>query len=508
MAQMKDPQRWARLRFAVVGALLAAPPAPGQLQNALRKLSEQHWLHPNTGLPVRFGVSTIERWYYKAKSTPDPMNTLSRQRREDAGRARVFSPAAIAQIHLLYRENPYWSVQLHYDNLRACSYLEPALGKLPSYSSLKRYLRANGMVKKRKPRIDTPGARLAAERIEALEIRSYEAEYVHGLFHLDFHHGSRRVLEPDGRWIKPLLLGIIDDHSRLGCHLQWYRSEDTQSLVHGFCQALAKRGLPRACLTDNGSAMISEEFTAGLHTLGIVHERTLSHSPYQNGKQENLWATLEGRLMAMIGSTKELTLERLNLLTQVWLEQDYHRNRHSEIATTPLQRFTDAASVGRDAPGSETLRRAFRKRERRRQRRSDGTCSLEGKRFEIPSRFGKLEYVTLSYARWDLSNVELIDPDTGMVLSRVYPLDKQANASGVRRARESAHNPVHLLSEQPELEEASVCAVDEQGLSPLMRKHVREYAATGKPPGFIPSPTNTSTDHSTDELQTMDNTNS
>ena len=146
--------------------------------------------------------------------------------------------------------------------------------------------------------------------------------------------------------------------------------------------------------------------------------------------------------------------------------------------------------------------------ERRRQRRSDGTCSLEGKRFEIPSRFGKLEYVTLSYARWDLSNVELIDPDTGVVLSRVYPLDKQANASGVRRARESAHNPVHLLSEQPEFEEASVCAVDEQGLSPLMRKHVREYAATGKPPGFIPSPTNTSTDHSTDELQTRDNTNS
>ncbi len=283
MRQANDPQRWARLRFAVVGALLAAPPPAGQLQQALRKLSEQHWLHPNTGLPVRFGVSTIERWFYNAKSTPDPMSTLSRQRREDAGRARVFSPAAVAQIHALYRENPSWSVQLHYDNLCACSYLEPALGKLPSYSSLKRYMRANGMVKKRKPRTDTPGARLAAERIEALEIRSYEAEYVHGLFHLDFHHGSRRVLESDGRWIKPVLLGIIDDHSRLGCHLQWYRNENTQSLVHGFCQALAKRGLPRACLTDNGSAMISEEFTAGLHTLGIVHERTLSLSPYHYG---------------------------------------------------------------------------------------------------------------------------------------------------------------------------------------------------------------------------------
>lgn len=30
MTQAKDPQRWARLRFAVVGPLLAAPPPPGQ----------------------------------------------------------------------------------------------------------------------------------------------------------------------------------------------------------------------------------------------------------------------------------------------------------------------------------------------------------------------------------------------------------------------------------------------------------------------------------------------
>lgn len=447
-------------------------------------------------------MSTIEAWYYKAKKAQDPVSSLSRAQRQDAGRARVFTASAVAQIHALYRQNPSWSVQLHYDNLCACSDLEPSLGKLPSYSSLKRYLRANGMVKKRKPCTDTPGARLAAERFETLEIRSFEAEYVHGLFHLDFHHGSRRVLEPDGRWIKPVLLGIIDDHSRLGCHLQWYRAENTQSLVHGFCQALAKRGLPRACLSDNGSAMISDEFTAGLHTLGIVHERTLPLSPHQNGKQENLWATLEGRLMAMIGSTKDLTLEQLNLLTQVWLEQDYHRKRHSEIATTPLQRFTDATSVGRDAPDSETLRRAFCKRERRKQRRSDGTCSLEGKRFEIPSRFGKLEYVTLSYARWDLSRVEMIDPDTGAMLSRVYPLDKQANANGVRRTRESAQHSI----EQSEPMDAPLCAVDEQGLSPLMRKLLREYAATGKPPGFIPSPTTgTSTTLSIDDEQTRDN---
>ncbi|NND90640.1 MAG: transposase family protein [Granulosicoccus sp.] len=488
MANTQDRQRWARLRFAIVGPLLASPPPTGQLHRALHELSGRDWIHPNTGLPIRFGISTIERWYYDARGQQDPVLALSRQRRHDAGSARVFSPSVVAQIHALYRLHPGWSVQLHHDNLRACAALEPALGATPSYSSLKRYFRANALVKKRKPRVDTAGARQSAARIEALEIRSYEAEYVHGLFHLDFHHGSRKVLEPDGRWIRPLLLGVIDDHSRLGCHLQWYRFEDTQSLVHGFCQALAKRGLPRCCMTDNGSAMISDEFTAGLHNLGIVHERTLPLSAYQNGKQENLWATLEGRLMAMIESSEQLTLDRLNLLTQVWLEYDYHRNLHSEIGTTPLRRFTEAPSVGRDAPDSQALRRAFRKHVVRRQRRSDGTCALEGKRFEIPSRFGHLESITLSYARWDLANVELIDPDTGVVLSRVYPLDKNANADASRRAREARHTPTKSTLANHDPAELLVLAIDEHGLSPLMRKHLQDFAATGLSPGFIPSP--------------------
>ena len=43
----------------------------------------------------------------------------------------------------------------------------------------------------------------------------------------------------------PLLPCFIDDHSRLICHLQWYLHETAEVLVHGLCQALQKRGLPR-----------------------------------------------------------------------------------------------------------------------------------------------------------------------------------------------------------------------------------------------------------------------
>ena len=96
------------------------------------------------------------------------------------------------------------------------------------------------------------------------------------------HHGSLKVVSAGGQWQRPLALGILDDHSRLGCHLQWYLSETTQDLVHGFSQAIQKRGLPRALLTDNGAAMVSDAFIEGLLSLGIVHEKTLPYSPHQN----------------------------------------------------------------------------------------------------------------------------------------------------------------------------------------------------------------------------------
>ena len=52
-------ERWAHLRFSVIGQLLAAPPAKGELKAAIEGLAGRTWQHPTTGEPVRFGFSTI-----------------------------------------------------------------------------------------------------------------------------------------------------------------------------------------------------------------------------------------------------------------------------------------------------------------------------------------------------------------------------------------------------------------------------------------------------------------
>ena len=470
--ELPHRERWARLRFAIIGPLLAAPPPAGALRAALRALAAKTWRHPRTGLEIRFGVSTLERWFYAARHAADPVQALRNQLRRDHGRFPSLSAAAVQALTAQYHAHPGWTAQLHHDNLRVT--LTAAGAQCPSYPSVRRYLHARGLTRRHPPRRGTAAAVAARDRLEQREVRSYEVEHVLQLLHLDFHHGSRKVLTRRGQYVTPLLVGFIDDRSRFLCHAQWYTHEGTEELVHGLCQALQKVGLPRALMSDRGAAMLAGELTAGLHRLGILHLPTLPYSPHVNGKQENLWGRVEGRLLAMLEGEPQLSLAQLNLATQAWITQEYHRTVHSELGATPLERYLAGPHVGRECPGSDALRAAFRIEVQRRQRRSDGTVSLAGQRFELPSRYRHLSTVQLRYARWDLSRVDLVDARSGAILCAVHPLDKAANAEAQRRRLEPT--------------EPAPSAAPVTGIAPLLQQLIADYAATGLPPAYLPLP--------------------
>ena len=471
---VKSPhERWARFRFGVIGPLLSAPPTVrGDLKRELERLALRTWMDPVTGEPTTFGVSTVERWYYRARGTANPVKALRKKVRKDRGRHRSLSETAKRAILVQHREHPGWTKKLHYDNILALP--REVSDWLPSYETVRRYMKDAGLDRVRKPRgRDTLGYRRALDRLEKREVRSFEATHVGALWHLDFHHGKLKVVTSAGEWETPLALGVIDDTSRLICHVQWYLSETTEDLVHALSQAIERRGLPRACLMDNGAAMTAAETKEGHARLSILHETTLPYSPYQNAKQEVFWAQLEGRLVAMLDGVSNLTLRMLNEATQAWVELEYNRRRHAEIGMAPLARFIKGPSVLRESPKSSDLQLAFMRTVRRKQRKSDGTLMIETRRFEIPSRFRHLTDLTVRYAKWDLSRVYLFDPHSETVLSRVYPLDKAANADGRRRSLEP-RTP------------APSCAGIEPGMAPLMRKLLADYAATGLPFAYLP----------------------
>lgn len=475
-------ERWAYMRFCVVGQLLAAPPPKGELRAELERLAAHEWRHPITGLPVRFGVSTLERWFHRVrKEGRDPVRVLRRKVRTDVGAQDSISLAVREALRAQYAGHMSWSVALHHVNLQALAEQRPELGPVPSYSTIRRFLKAHGLYKRRRLSARrTAGVERAEARLMQREVRSYEAEYVGSLWHIDAHHGSLKVVTPRGEWYQPVLIGIIDDRSRLLCHLQWYRSENAENVAHGLLQALLRRGLSRAVLSDNGTAMCAEEITEGLARLSISHDTTLAFSPYMNAKIEVLWSTVEGQLMAMLESVEDLTLEFLNEATQAWAEFGYNRTIHSEIGETPLARWAAGPDVLRPSPDGAALRLAFARTERRAQRRSDGTVVIDARRFEVPNAFRHLDRVLVRYARWDLSQVHLVDEHNGQISARLYPLDKSANANGIRRPLE----PVATRAAEP----SAAAVTPAMGIAPLLKNLMTQQRATGLPPPYLPQP--------------------
>ena len=100
---------WARFRFSVIGSLLSAPLARGELKAAIQSLAEKIWTHPVNGRDVQYAAATIERWYYKARNEQhDPVRVLQRAVRKDCGKVSLGLKLA-EHLRGQYRDHPDWS---------------------------------------------------------------------------------------------------------------------------------------------------------------------------------------------------------------------------------------------------------------------------------------------------------------------------------------------------------------------------------------------------------------
>ncbi len=169
-----------------------------------------------------------------------------------------------------------------------------------------------------------------------------------------------------------------------------------------------------------------------------------------------------------------MTLRTLNDATAAWVEMEYNRSVHSETKQKPIDRFLKGKNVGRICPDLETLKDGFTCKITRIQRQTDGTIQVEGKRFEIPSRYRHMEKIWVRYARWDLSHVFIVN-DQGKKLTAIYPVDLVKNATSQRRAIET-----DLFKKNEDSNGRS------HEIAPLLKKLMAEYAATGLPPAYIP----------------------
>jgi hypothetical protein len=174
--------KWARFRFTIVGPLLSCPPDAGELREHLETLASRRWEHPTTRESLRYGASTIERWYYAAKNAPkDPIDALARKVPSHAGTRPSLGLPLRDALAAQYRAHPSWTYALHHQNLVALAKQDATLGEVPSPATVARHMRQQAMVKQRRKK-----KRGEAQAFEPRERRSFEVTRVHALWHADF----------------------------------------------------------------------------------------------------------------------------------------------------------------------------------------------------------------------------------------------------------------------------------------------------------------------------------
>jgi transposase InsO family protein len=206
--------------------------------------------------------------------------------------------------------------------------------------------------------------------------RKFEAELPNDLWQSDVMHGPK--VDVNGKLRKSYLIAIIDDHSRLIAHGQFYLSETLVSYLDAFENALAKRGLPRKLYVDNGAAFRSRhlEYISASLAIALIHSKP--YKPQGRGKIERFFRTVRGQFLP---GFKGQTLNEINEAFDCWLNDIYHQRKHSSTKQSPFERFAANLQCLRAAP--DNLYDYFRKVARRKVNK-DRTITLNGRLFEGP----------------------------------------------------------------------------------------------------------------------------
>ena len=399
----------ALFRFGVISSLVARKGMSwGEREELIRGIVTQSWKIP--GSPRgSISRSTVLHWLALYERAGGRVEALQPKVRCDRGTTRALDPETEAALVALKRELPTASLPVLLKVARQRHILPTRISV--SLPSLYRLFKRHGL---------DQDARLPEDR------RRFECELTNDLWQSDCLHGPRVLVGDKLR--KSYLFAILDDHSRLITHAQFYLAENLESFRDCLLAALEKRGLPRKLYVDNGAAFRSHKLRYGCARLGVALLHATPYTPEGKGKIERFFGTVRKSFLPLV--EQPVSLQNLNAALTAWIDGDYHGRVHSSTGQTPLERYLAHLSLLRPAP--RDLRDYFRTPARRKVEK-DRTVSLNGKIYEAPvGLVGKV--VTLLFHDQDPGRIEVVYDETshGFLL----PLDAAINSRVRRMGRE------------------------------------------------------------------------
>jgi len=354
----EEKKQVAAFRFGVICDLVNGVQLdPGEQERLIRQKCARKWQMPFSQ-KSRIGRSTILRWVRLYRQSNGSLESLCPQGRSDHGVNRAMDEDTCLGLIATRKQMPKAPVRHLIDKMENRGLVTAGQLKL---STVYRFLHRQGLMKPAEARQDR---------------RKFEAEQPNDLWQSDVMHGPR--VESGGKRKKTYLIAILDDHSRLITHGEFYLSERLTCLLDALKQALSKRGLPRRLYVDNGAAYRSKHLQHITASLGIALVHSKPYKPQGRGKIERFFRTVRGDFLV---GFKGHSLNDLNEAFDLWLNDIYQQRAHSATGQSPFKRFTSHVECLRAAPSNLTDH--FRQCARRRVAK-DRTLTLNGRLYEAP----------------------------------------------------------------------------------------------------------------------------
>lgn len=358
----------------------------GEKERILRELVSKEWEIPFSKRSF-ISKATILNWVKRYEDGGRKIEALFPEARGDRGRMRCIDDELLDALVQFRTHNPKLSTSRLVEKAKTEGVIPPE--KDISMASLYRLMKQHKL-KREQAKVDR---------------RKFEVQMSNDLWQSDCMHGPK--VEHEGKSRKSYLFALLDDHSRLIPHGQFYLSESLENYLDCFWTALRKRGVPRKLYVDNGPSFRSHRLQLGCASLEIGLSYARPYKPQGKGKIERFFRTVRTQFLPELPET--LSLEELNARFGAYLDDMYHQRIHGSTGQTPLDRYLNDAKSLRQAPAD--LPQYFRKKTTRIVNK-DRTVQLDGRLFEAPTGLIGSE-VVLRFENYDRIEVFLDDTSKG-----------------------------------------------------------------------------------------------
>jgi putative transposase len=388
VSEKDDPEHSLAVALFRYRLIADAIEAPKEARTAiLRAVAEEEPSGPS-GKRVSVTLRTLQRWVERYEE--NKLSGLMRIVRRDKGKPRSLSVAALQRVIELRREEPARSTPTLIDIVeRSGEIAEGALKRstldrhLDKHAASRRMMHVLGT--KRHVRLDFP----------------CPMDFVVG----DFHAGPW-VLTDSGEIRRTELQAFIDHTSRYVPDSRYGMSENLMAVrqaLRGLCTAW---GAPKRIYVDNGPGYQANRFHFGCSELGIDLVHSKPYISEGRGLIERFNRTVKESFEVEVRLRKEPpTLAELNAFWRAFLEERYHRRKHSETGEPPLQRWQrmmETTQVRRVDP--VLLDEVLRLHARRMVHCKTSTVEVGGVKFVVDTSLRKRR-VEVLYDPHDLSSV-------------------------------------------------------------------------------------------------------